>query len=168
MIGIGFWPFAAPTARVAVLAQAHELVLRDAVATQQLECRISRPDGTPTYLEIVGRNLIADRHVQSFVLNARDMPERTRVADELRHEALHDLLTGLPNRTLLLERIRATLAAARTGRSPEFAIAYIDLDGFKAVNDEHGHSAGDELLRRLGERLQGAVRSGDDVFEFKR
>ena len=97
-------------------------------------------------MEIAGRNLTDDPHVRALVLNARDVTDRNRVADELRHEALHDRLTGVPNRTLLLERIRATLAASRAGQPPEFAIAYIDLDGFKAVNDNHGHQLGDVVL----------------------
>jgi diguanylate cyclase (GGDEF)-like protein/PAS domain S-box-containing protein len=135
-----------------------ERLSQDAVATHQIECRVARPTGTMASLEIVGRNLTGDAHVRSFVLNARDVTERNRVADELRHEALHDRLTGLPNRTLLLERIRATLAATRAGQAPEFAIAYLDLDGFKAVNDNFGHAAGDQLLRLVSDRLTGVLR----------
>lgn len=80
------------------------------------------------------------------------------------HEAmaLHDGLTGLPNRRLLLDRINSALQyARRTGRG--LAIMYIDLDGFKAINDRHGHACGDALLQMVASRLANAVRSADTV-----
>jgi len=86
--------------------------------------------------------------------------EKTR---ELSHQALHDPLTGLPNRALVLDRAEQMLA--RTSRQPG-AVAgalYIDIDGFKHVNDNLGHAAGDRLLRVAGERLQSAVREQDTV-----
>jgi diguanylate cyclase (GGDEF)-like protein len=86
--------------------------------------------------------------------------EQTR---ELSHQALHDALTGLPNRALVLDRAEQLLA--RMGRHPGmFAGAlFIDIDGFKHVNDNLGHAAGDELLRAVGARLEGAVREQDTV-----
>ncbi len=86
--------------------------------------------------------------------------EKTR---ELSHQALHDALTGLPNRALVLDRAQQMLA--RTARVPgTFAGAlFIDIDGFKHVNDNLGHAAGDQLLRVVGERLQRTVREGDTV-----
>ncbi|MGD0454967.1 MAG: bifunctional diguanylate cyclase/phosphodiesterase [Solirubrobacteraceae bacterium] len=86
--------------------------------------------------------------------------EKTR---ELSHQALHDSLTGLPNRALVLDRAEQMLA--RTARRPGGVAAalYIDIDGFKHVNDNLGHAAGDQLLRIAGERLQRAVREQDTV-----
>jgi diguanylate cyclase (GGDEF)-like protein len=86
--------------------------------------------------------------------------EKTR---ELSHQALHDPLTGLPNRALVLDRAEQMLA--RTSRQPGTVAGalYIDIDGFKHVNDNLGHAAGDRLLRVAGERLQGAVREQDTV-----
>jgi diguanylate cyclase (GGDEF)-like protein len=86
--------------------------------------------------------------------------EKTR---ELSHQALHDALTGLPNRALVLDRAEQLLA--RTARRPgSYAGAlFIDIDGFKHVNDNLGHAAGDQLLRVVGERLQAAVRDDDTV-----
>jgi diguanylate cyclase (GGDEF)-like protein len=86
--------------------------------------------------------------------------EKTR---ELSHQALHDALTGLPNRALVLDRAEQMLA--RANRQPEIVpgALFIDVDGFKRVNDNLGHAAGDLLLRVVGERLQGAVREQDTV-----
>jgi diguanylate cyclase (GGDEF)-like protein len=78
---------------------------------------------------------------------------------ELEHQAGHDALTGLPNRSQVLERLR------RPGDEPR-AVLFVDLDGFKAVNDQHGHAVGDELLVAVGERLLGLARDGDMVSRF--
>ncbi len=87
------------------------------------------------------------------------------LAQERERQALHDPLTGLANRTQLLERARPALAAVG-GEFPPVALLMVDLDDFKAVNDTHGHLAGDELLRLVGARLAGAVRPGDVVARF--
>jgi diguanylate cyclase (GGDEF)-like protein len=86
--------------------------------------------------------------------------EKTR---ELSHQALHDSLTGLPNRALVLDRAEQMLA--RVARQPEMVVGalFIDVDGFKRVNDSLGHGAGDRLLTATGERLHGAVREQDTV-----
>ena len=91
------------------------------------------------------------------------------ISDQLRHQATHDPLTGLPNRTVVFDRLAAALDA---GRDTSAGLCYVDLDGFKAINDHYGHEAGDELLvtvaRRIGEtaRSRGAVagRIGGDEF----
>jgi len=79
---------------------------------------------------------------------------------ELRHQALHDALTGLPNRVLALDRAQQMLAHARREQRPVAAL-YVDVDGFKQVNDTFGHAAGDELLRIVAHRLASVVREGD-------
>ncbi len=79
---------------------------------------------------------------------------------QLRHQALHDALTDLPNRTLALDRAEQMLARARR-QNVRMAALYVDIDGFKSVNDTFGHAAGDQLLRIIARRLRGVVREGD-------
>ena len=89
--------------------------------------------------------------------------ERLRAEQQLIHQARHDALTGLPNRTQLLDRLEAAIAAAQRDCSHVFAVLFLDLDRFKLVNDSAGHAAGDDLLIEAGRRIVGAVRSGDTV-----
>ncbi len=96
------------------------------------------------------------------VVAMADITAQRALEEQLRAAALHDVLTGLPNRSLLVDRLEHALAAAgRTGE--QVAVLYCDLDGFKAVNDGHGHSAGDEVLTQAAHRLAHAVRPGDTV-----
>jgi len=88
--------------------------------------------------------------------------ERLRDEDRMRHDALHDPLTGLANRTLLYDRLHHALAQAEREHG-ETGVLFVDLDNFKQINDLHGHRVGDELLSELGARLQTAVRPADTV-----
>jgi diguanylate cyclase (GGDEF)-like protein/PAS domain S-box-containing protein len=87
---------------------------------------------------------------------------RLRDEERMRHEALHDPLTGLANRTLLRDRLEHALARSERERGAT-AVLFVDLDNFKQVNDAHGHAAGDATLVELGRRLQTAVRPGDTI-----
>jgi diguanylate cyclase (GGDEF)-like protein len=103
------------------------------------------------------------RHVATSLERGRlehDLRQVTELKEELRHQAMHDALTGLPNRTLFLDRTQhAVHLAGRNGLWP--AVLYIDLDGFKPVNDTYGHEAGDVLLQAFAERLHACLRSAD-------
>ena len=89
--------------------------------------------------------------------------ERTRAERKLTHAAMHDALTGLPNRMQLLERLSWAIASAQVDPRRCFAVLFLDLDRFKLVNDSVGHAVGDELLVEAGRRIVGAVRGGDVV-----
>jgi diguanylate cyclase (GGDEF)-like protein len=91
--------------------------------------------------------------------------ERERSADQMRHRALHDPLTGLPNRTLFVDRLDRAIAQSRRRHRP-VGVLFLDIDYFKFVNDSLGHSVGDELQRSVGARLEESVRLGDTVARF--
>ncbi|MEW9625001.1 diguanylate cyclase domain-containing protein [Rhodanobacter geophilus] len=91
-----------------------------------------------------------------------EIAERLRAEAVVRHQATHDMLTGLPNRALFHERLHEAIRQYPAhGRG--FALAMLDIDGFKAVNDTHGHPVGDALLQAIAARLRGHVRAGDTV-----
>jgi diguanylate cyclase (GGDEF)-like protein/PAS domain S-box-containing protein len=94
-----------------------------------------------------------------------DITERKEIAQQLAHAAIHDPLTGLPNRVLLVDRLTLALGQARRRRS-KVGVIFLDIDRFKTVNDSLGHAAGDEMLAVVAERLRAAVRPGDTVARF--
>lgn len=96
------------------------------------------------------------------ICDSHDISERKKSEAIIRHMAYHDSLTDLPNRTLFTDRLNIALANARRA-GQMVAVLFLDLDQFKAVNDSVGHGLGDELLRRVGERLSALVRDGDTV-----
>jgi len=93
---------------------------------------------------------------------AFDITERKRAQEQIQHQAYHDSLTGLPNRTLLRDRLHVALAHAHRQKQ-SLAVMFLDLDQFKLINDTLGHSLGDQLLRAVAERLLACVREDDTV-----
>ncbi len=111
--------------------------------------------------DVAAGQILADV-AAAYILNARGRVASQEAEDEQRYRALHDPLTGLPNRTLLYDRVAHALSRAR--REPTVpAVLFIDLDRFKVVNDSLGHAAGDRLLVAVTERLQHALRPGDTL-----
>ena len=110
-------------------------------------------------------NAVQHGQEQAFCAFLHDITERREAENRLTHMAQHDQLTGLPNRTLFNDRLEH--AMARSKRSKHLmALMYVDVDGFKDINDAYGHSAGDELLAEFAARLRRSVRSADTVARF--
>ncbi|MDB5985746.1 MAG: hypothetical protein JWR16_799 [Nevskia sp.] len=128
-----------------------------------LQYRIIRPDGEVRWLEDRAR-LVCNARGQAVRLDgvATDISERKTHDAQMAHMANHDALTGLPNRNLLNDRVAQALAQARrTGRP--LALLFLDLDGFKFINDSFGHTQGDILLKAVAARLKQIVWDGDTV-----
>ena len=119
------------------------------------------PDGAPLPMHL-SLEQVEDAEIdfRGLVGTAIDVSERRRLQDELAYQALHDPLTGLPNRRGFVEHVESVLSASQ-GRSA--ALVFIDLDDFKELNDRVGHGAGDQALRVVAERLRAALRDGDVV-----
>lgn len=107
---------------------------------------------------------VLDEHgnTEGAVCVSRDITEQALAEEKIWHNAHHDILTGLPNRRLFLDRLEQEVKHAHRNSLP-LAVLYMDLDGFKAVNDSLGHEAGDRLLSDVAERLTGCVREDDTV-----
>ncbi len=125
--------------------------------------RLQRRDGTPIW--VLENSLLTedpasgDATIQGTLV---DVTERKRLEDQLRHQALHDPLTGLANRTLLSDRVRQGLARARR-RENCLGLLMLDVDRFKRINDNLGHTAGDRVLETIAERLRQTAREADTV-----
>ncbi len=131
---------------------------------ERLEYRILHKDGSWRVLESTA-SVIRDAggETEGLVVVNRDITERKRAEEALAHNAFHDGLTNLANRTLLLDRLGRALAISRRHADFKFALLFIDIDGFKVVNDSLGHDAGDALLIQIALRLMSCLRRADTV-----
>lgn len=116
------------------------------------------------FVEWASINAITDDtgQVTNYVAVFSDFTARKAVEEQMRFMALHDGLTGLPNRSLLMQRLSYAMPHARRNRK-KLAVLFLDLDNFKDTNDRHGHEAGDQMLRAIADRLQAAARSADTI-----
>ncbi|BCJ42175.1 hypothetical protein GCM10010168_64470 [Actinoplanes ianthinogenes] len=132
-----------------------EVLLGDPAGVLRLQCRVRASSGHYRWFDFTASNQMANPALTGVVINARDISENRAFQERLAHEAQHDPLTGLPNRRRMQDALSSSL------RRDPVAVLFVDLDGFKPVNDVHGHEAGDELLRQVAERLSGCIRAGD-------
>jgi diguanylate cyclase (GGDEF)-like protein/PAS domain S-box-containing protein len=135
-------------------------ILNEHARPGRVELRVRHRDGTWRTFDTVLRNLVRDPHVRGFVLTAHDVTERRALERQLAHQAFHDPLTGLANRALFHDRVEQALERRRRTVGT-VATLFVDLDDFKTVNDSLGHTAGDELLVAVGDRLREATRPVD-------
>jgi diguanylate cyclase (GGDEF)-like protein/PAS domain S-box-containing protein len=126
-------------------------------------CRVVDRFGVEHYLEIVANNLLDDPLVNGIVIDARDVTERHAAEESLRHHSLHDLVTGLANRALFIDRVDQSIARARRTPRSMMAVLLVDIDRIKMVNDSLGHDAGDEILAAVGQLLERASGSTNTV-----
>jgi len=146
------------------------VLLAGGASSMQSEQRYLCPDGSLRWV-LHGVTIVPDKHGTPawFAVSAQDITERRQAEDDLRRltdrlaeQAVRDPLTGLANRLLFEDRLRAVLARGRrTGERT--GVLYLDLDGFKAINDEHGHQMGDLVLQTVALRLRAAMRPSDTV-----
>jgi len=176
------WVTGVESALAAVVEHPHDAVLLDAAMAGDGVLRNLLEEDPRTQVIVLGdpsgaaavraaREAGAVDHLPKAGLDADTLERAVRYASDhrrsvtqLQHDALHDALTGLPNRTLFLDRLEQSLRRGRR-RGPESGVAvlFLDLDRFKVVNDSLGHHAGDELLQSVALRLDGALRPGDTV-----
>jgi diguanylate cyclase (GGDEF)-like protein/PAS domain S-box-containing protein len=129
-----------------------------------LELTVRHRDRRERQAEMTVTNLLDDPSVRGLVLNTRDISERKELQDQLMHEAFHDALTQLANRALF--HVVVGEALQRQGNDSTVTMLFLDMDGFKEVNDSLGHAAGDQLLVQVADRLRNSVRVGDTVARF--
>jgi diguanylate cyclase (GGDEF)-like protein/PAS domain S-box-containing protein len=126
------------------------------------EFRLVTNSGDVRHVEAHVQNLIGDYAVQGLIITCIDITERKSAEDRLTRAALHDSLTGLPNRTLVMARLEHVLERGQRDNTMN-AVLFLDLDSFKLINDTAGHSAGDSLLIQVSERLSASLRPGDTL-----
>lgn len=130
------------------------------------ERRFLRPDGSVVWASLHLRLVRDERGEPEYYLaQLQDISGPKHMQQELTHQALHDTLTGLPNRALLTDRLRQGLANARRGDG-QLAVIFIDIDHFKNINDSLGHTEGDKLLKQVAARARAVIRERDTVARF--
>jgi diguanylate cyclase (GGDEF)-like protein/PAS domain S-box-containing protein len=141
-----------------------EVEVERAGSVREVEVRLRATDGRELWCLVAAteRRGAAGESLGSQGI-IHDITERKRAELRLEHDALHDGLTGLPNRALFMDRLEQAVARSQREEEPSFALLFLDLDRFKGVNDTLGHSAGDQILQRTADRLRSCVRRHDTV-----
>lgn len=154
------------TTRECLNPPAMDAIIENRTVKLESDCVLIGRDGHESAVEI-SASPIHDQHegVVGAVVVAHDVTEARDLSAKLARLALHDNLTGLPNRVLLADRLDKALERAQRNGST-VSLLFVDLDGFKPVNDSMGHGVGDKLLQQVAARMQGCVRSSDTVSRY--
>src|SRR3712207_5344560 len=147
---------------VSAAREAHVTLTTETNRFMRHETRLTRPDGSDVPVQITASWVPAtdDGQAAHLVLIVEDITERKALEAQLVHRSLHDPLTGLPNRLLFQDRLRHALDRGHRESTPT-CVLVIDLDGFKAINDELGHPMGDRVLVAFADRLRSVLRASD-------
>ena len=137
-------------------------LLKGSIKSVQLEQRFLRNDQETVWVVLsITKIAEAGDRPATLILQMQDITARKQVEERLMHEALHDPLTGLPNRAHYMDHLRKAVARWKRRSHGAFAVLFLDLDGFKGINDTLGHLAGDQLLVEFTQRIISSVRPGD-------
>ena len=129
---------------------------------ERAEFRFLLKDGSIHHIESQG-NVVHDASgkVSKVVVVSRDVTERMKIEEKLRHLSYHDMLTGLPNRLLFSDRLKQAIATAKRDKIHIVSLMFMDLDNFKEINDSFGHAAGDLVIKEVASRIQDCLRESD-------
>ncbi|MGB0012665.1 MAG: EAL domain-containing protein [Candidatus Sulfotelmatobacter sp.] len=151
-----------PDDRFKVLEAAREA--RSTGVGKKLEYRIRHKDGRWRVLESIAGTIRNPKgEVAKLVIVNRDITDRKHAEQQAEHNSFHDGLTGLPNRRLFLDRLQQLFERAQRNPQDQYAILFVDLDGFKVFNDTMGPAAGDQILIEAGHRIEAGLRDEDTV-----
>src|SRR5271170_720837 len=124
-----------------------------------LQYRIRHKNGTWRILESNASTILNDKgEVEKLVIVNRDITERKRAEELLEHNSFHDSLTGLPNRRLFLDRLQRSFVRAQRNAGYQYAVLFVDVDGFKYINDTMGPAEADQVITEIGNRLATCLR----------
>jgi diguanylate cyclase (GGDEF)-like protein/PAS domain S-box-containing protein len=162
MLGQDPYTYFHPDDRDRIRQEAHAAVI--AGKSVPITYRMRQKSGNYIWFETLTNPIMdATGQVIQLQTTSRDVSDRIQVQNQLEYDALHDMLTGLPNRNLLMERLELSIHRAKRLNDYHFAVLFLDLDRFKVINDSLGHLAGDKLLIAISRKLQSTLREIDLV-----